>query len=362
MRTHTHTHTKSCRKPLSVHILGVGLHVCFLFTHKHTCTTTTSRCRGPARISSFHQFVCMCLFFCRTNIYLKAERALSKETHFACVVEKGHLKPHTRDMHAQIWSDRKESIRRRSVRVHVTERARQPDGTWERRAERLQAKRKKREEEEGRETAVVSWIESRGGRCLFINASWLLKGAFDWAKTHGPLPLSTHLPPPTTGRPQLLSSRQQSCRGAEGGAESASWGGFFSSHLCLPTAFSKNQAHARPCLKIKPALEVTTWPVILLSLQINFIMFSSFSVTLHLNGNIPVSPPCHAVVGRVTLAWAPTNLLKWLSLVWVSALSPSGHVGLFLDYHFLSWADGNYYIYTHSQKIKHLITPLGLDL
>lgn len=87
----------------------------------------------------------MCLFFCRTNIYLKAERALSKETDFACVVEKGHLKPHTRDVHAQIWSDRKESIRRWSVRVHVTERARQPDGTWERRAVRSQAKRKKKE-------------------------------------------------------------------------------------------------------------------------------------------------------------------------------------------------------------------------
>lgn len=146
---HTHTHTESCRKPLSVHILGVGLHVCFLFTHKHTCTTTTSRCRGPARISSFHQFVCMFLFFCRTNIYLKAERALSKETHFACVVEKGHLKPHTRDVHAQIWSGRKESIRRWSVRVHVTERARQADGTWERRAERLQVRRKKKRRRRG---------------------------------------------------------------------------------------------------------------------------------------------------------------------------------------------------------------------
>ncbi len=35
------------------------------------------------------------------------------------------------------------------------------------------------EEEEGRGRAAVSGIESRGGRCLFINASWLLKGAFD---------------------------------------------------------------------------------------------------------------------------------------------------------------------------------------
>lgn len=38
---------------------------------------------------------------------------------------------------------------------------------------------RKTEEEEGRGRAAVSGIESRGGRCLFINASWLLKGAFD---------------------------------------------------------------------------------------------------------------------------------------------------------------------------------------
>lgn len=60
---------------------------------------------------------------------------------------------------------------RKCVRVRQTERM------WERKAECLQDKKK--EKKRGREGAAVSGIKSRGGRCLFINALWLLKGAFD---------------------------------------------------------------------------------------------------------------------------------------------------------------------------------------
>lgn len=50
--------------------------------------------------------------------------------------------------------------------------------TWERRAEGVQDKKREEKKKKG-PRRVVSGIESRGGRCLFINASWLLKGAFD---------------------------------------------------------------------------------------------------------------------------------------------------------------------------------------
>ena len=116
--------------------------------------------------------ICVSLFLAAQTFTKMAWR---EEIHSVCVVEEGLSKTHTRDVHTQTQREWKKSIR--SWCLCATQRER---GRWRGHKEEGQRVRNtKQKKKTGGETVVVSGIKSRRERCLFINASWLLKGAFD---------------------------------------------------------------------------------------------------------------------------------------------------------------------------------------
>ncbi len=233
-------HTQSCRKQIRAHVLfKVFVSMCAVYLEGNYLYGNLEQVEEVLHtsIDKLLSSICVYVSFLAAQTFTWRPRGLRAGTYALLVLLKRDTQKHTQEMHIYKHAQwREENLFDADVCVWKSVRVRQTVEEGQNVCET--------EEEEGRGRADVSGIESRGGRCLFINASWLLKGAFDWVKTHGSAPLSTHLPPPTTGRPRLHCSRQQGCSGAEGG-----WNGERGGELSLMFwksgwfyLFTKNQA------------------------------------------------------------------------------------------------------------------------
>lgn len=142
----------------------------------------------------------LCVSFLAAQTFTWRQRGLgARRSALLVLLKRDSQKTHTRDVHTQTQSKCKKSIRSRCmcVCVCVTEGVRQAERTWGGRATR----RRRRGSAE-----VVSGIESRGGRCWFINASRLLNGGFWLSENPRPSPVSVKTSRLLNNRPTLSFS------------------------------------------------------------------------------------------------------------------------------------------------------------